>query len=124
MVTSTLAAQTKQIKKKYIYFAEQLSLDDMVTSYPSELNQPGYIFYTFSVTPNTVDSIISSQQLGKVAGANVANIRIQLLSVIFDISISQGKLLNTGNESNVTAFHKNDPQGLVYYRLIFLLSTV
>ena len=55
----------------------------MVTSYPSELNQPGYILYTFSVTPNTVDSIISSQQLGKVAGANVANIRIQLLSVIF-----------------------------------------
>ena len=81
MVSSTLAAQTKQINK--IYFAEQLSLDDLVTSYPSELNQPGYIFYTFSVTPNTVDSIISSQQLGKVAGANVTNIRIQLLSVIF-----------------------------------------
>ena len=56
----------------------------MVTSYPSELNQPGYIFYTFSVTPNTVDSMISSQQLGKAAGANVAYIRIQLLSVIFE----------------------------------------
>ena len=116
------------------YFTEQTVLDDTYASLPATPLAKIHSLSSIAITPDEVQSVLQSLNIGKAAGPDsISNRLLNELAIplseplcdLFNFSLQSGQVPSTWKEANVSPVHKkDDPSIISNYRPISLLNTV
>ena len=116
------------------YFAEQTVLDDTYASLPATPLAEFHSLSSIAITPDEVQSVVQSLNIGKAAGPDSVSNRLlkeiaiphsEPLCELFNFPLQSGQVPSTWKEANVSPIHKkDDPSIISNYRPISLLNTV